>query len=199
MFMSIYPALHKKWPDLSVTPIEMGVRAQQAAIAKGDIDIGFVTLADKEKTNDHYIDLCTEDFVLIAPKMYPFTEYAIDDSGEFPLTDLDKFKEEPFALMHSTSTMRDITDRLFAKHGFQPHVLFNSSSTTSLLNMTELGLCCALIPKFYLKKADPDKILAFSLKEHPSWKLSITYRSGSYLSDSAHTFIALASEYWKAQ
>jgi len=49
MFTAIYPALHEKYPGLIVTPVEMNVQRQQEAIAKGQLDIGFVTAAVKEK------------------------------------------------------------------------------------------------------------------------------------------------------
>ena len=38
MFTSIYPELHRSFPNLDVRPIEMRVRAQQDAIAKGEIE-----------------------------------------------------------------------------------------------------------------------------------------------------------------
>ncbi|MFR5731976.1 MAG: hypothetical protein ACLUD2_08495 [Clostridium sp.] len=40
MFTAIYPELHRSFPNLDVRPIEMRVRAQQDAIAKGEIDVG---------------------------------------------------------------------------------------------------------------------------------------------------------------
>lgn len=199
MLMNIYPALHERWPNLIVIPTEMNVRSQQEAIENGEIDIGFVTIADQEKTKDHYVDLCKEEIIVIAPKMYPFTEYSTTTKSDLPEVDFRKFKEEPVALMNPESTLRNIIDRIFSRYDMTPHILFETSSTTSTVNMVELGLCFALIPKYYLKKCDRDKVAAFSLKEHPYWNLSILYRKDSYLSDGAHTFINLALQYWKKE
>ncbi|MFR1038097.1 MAG: hypothetical protein ACLSE4_04420 [Clostridium sp.] len=49
-------------------PIEMRVRAQQDAIAKGDIDVGLMTLTQKDQTSDTYYPLKQEELVLIIPK-----------------------------------------------------------------------------------------------------------------------------------
>ena len=60
MFTSIYPELHRSFPNLDVRPIEMRVRAQQDAIAKGDIDVGLMTLTQKDQTSDTYYPLKQE-------------------------------------------------------------------------------------------------------------------------------------------
>ena len=67
MFTSIYPELHRSFPNLDVRPIEMRVRAQQDAIAKGDIDVGLMTLTQKDQTSDTYYPLKQEELVLIIP------------------------------------------------------------------------------------------------------------------------------------
>lgn len=67
MFTAIYPELHRSFPNLDVRPIEMRVRAQQDAIAKGEIDVGLMTLARRDQTSDTYYPLKQEELVLIIP------------------------------------------------------------------------------------------------------------------------------------
>ena len=196
MFTAIYPALHEKYPGLIVTPVEMNVQRQQEAIAKGQLDIGFVTAAVKEKTNDHYLDLGKEEFVLVVPKDSSFG-LEEQDWDTLPVIDLKKLENETFSLMYKSSTSRKFVDRLFEKAGFFPQIMMESSSTTSLLHLAELGLCNVIIPRYYIQEAEKDKVSAYVFKNHMTWDLSITYRSGSYLSDPAHTFISLADEYWR--
>ena len=106
MFTSIYPELHRSFPNLDVRPIEMRVRAQQDAIAKGDIDVGLMTLTQKDQTSDTYYPLKQEELVLIIPSGHPLAAKAAP-SGE-PLTTLDliELRYEPFVLMDKTSTLR---------------------------------------------------------------------------------------------
>ena len=196
MFMGIYAKLHERYENLNVTPIEMTVRAQQEAITKGDIDIGFVTLSDDEKSSDSYVEIGREEMMVVIPKFHPLAKSAAPAGEEFATIDISSLQYEPFAMMYKTSTNRAICDKICKRAGFVPNILFETSSTASILYMVQLGLCCAILPRYYLSTADMDKIAAFTLPDHPCWELCITYRKGSYLSDGAHTFIHLAAEYW---
>ena len=51
------PELHRNYPNLDVRPIEMRVRAQQDAIARGEIDVGLMTLRPIDRTIDTYYPL----------------------------------------------------------------------------------------------------------------------------------------------
>ena len=55
MFTSIYPVLHKDCPELAVTPLEMTVHSQQKAIARGELDIGFMIMGARQRGSDSYI------------------------------------------------------------------------------------------------------------------------------------------------
>lgn len=132
MFTAIYPELHRSFPNLDVRPIEMRVRAQQDAIAKGDIDVGLMTLTQKDQTSDTYYPLKQEELVLIIPSGHPLAEKAAP-SGE-PLTTLDltELRYEPFVLMDKTSTLRSSCDLLFEKAGFAPNILFETNNTSGI-------------------------------------------------------------------
>ena len=198
MFLEIYPQLRAQYPDLVVRPIEMGVRHQQRAIANGEIDLGFVTLADEERTSDHYIEVGREEMAAMIPRVLPQARgYPVASFDEdLPMLDLKLLENEPFAVMFHESTTRTIQDRIFANAGFDPHIILETSSTRSQRAMVELGLCCCIMPRYYTIDADISKVAAFVLPGHPFWKLCLSYKRDSYLSDAAHTFIALATEYW---
>ena len=97
--------------------------------------------------------------------------------------------------MYKESTIRQLTDQLFAQAGFHPNVLFETASNLTILMMIQSRLCCGLIPAYYLKQPVPD-ITCFSLPEHPTWDIAASFRRGTYLSRPAKYFIELASAYW---
>jgi len=198
MFLKIYPDLHKKYPDLAVTPLEMNVRSQQKAVSTGSIDLGLVTLDDADRTSDHYIDLGREEFFLVIPRTHPKAAFSPsqDPKSIFPVTDLADFADVPFATMHTGTTNRAFQERIYAAHGIEPHIMLETTSVHSILYMSSLGLCCAMIPSYYLAEVDFGRCAVFALPDHPNWRICITYRKGSYLSDAAHTFIALCVDYW---
>ena len=103
MFTAIYPELHRSFPNLDVRPIEMRVRAQQDAIAKGEIDVGLMTLAPRDQTSDTYYPLKKEELVLIIPTGHPLAEKAAPYGEPLATMDLNELRYEPFVLMDKTS------------------------------------------------------------------------------------------------
>ena len=197
MFTAIYPELHRNCPNLDVVPIEMRVRFQQQAIAKGDIDIGFITLHPRERTGDHYIQLATEELAVIIPAGHPLAKKAAPPGEPLAVMDLRELRYEPFVLMDKASTLRAVCDTVFEQAGFLPNVLFETNNTGGIASMVESTLCCGIIPYYYVKKQS-DKLAAFALPNHPYWEIDISYRKNSYLSLGAKEFIRLAKEYWQA-
>ncbi|MGL5433874.1 MAG: LysR family transcriptional regulator [Lachnospiraceae bacterium] len=195
MFTSIYPTLHQTFPHLEVVPIEMRVRPQQNAISNEQIDLGFLALDESNRTADTYLTLGTEELVVIIPSGHPLAEKAAPMSDSYPVIDIAELRYEPFVLMDKHSTLRAVCDKIFAKAGFTPHVLFETNNTGSITTMVESTLCCGIVPNYYAAK-DSDKLSCFSLDYHPSWELAISYRKGGYLSSGAKEFIRLAQDYW---
>lgn len=195
MFTSIYPLLHQNFDNLSVTPVEMNVRSQQEAIAKGELDLGFMTLCEKQRTADTYISLGSEEMVLIIPRLHPLSRLAAPPGEPLSVIDIRELKYEPFVMMYKTSTNRQICDDIFERAGFKPYVLFETSSTPSIAAMVQSALCCGILPRYYVDPSD-SQLSCFVLADHPTWDLCISHRKNSYVSNGAREFIRLAREYW---
>lgn len=195
MFTSIYPELHRNYPNLDVKPIEMRVRAQQAAIDKGEIDIGFMTLHERDRTNDAYITLGTEELMLIIPSGHPVAKKAAPEGEPLATLDIRELQYEPFVLMDKSSTLRAVCDTVFDGAGFAPNILFETNNTGGIASMVESTLCCGIIPWYYVRQPS-HKIARFALNTHPSWEIAISYQKSNYLSSGAKEFIRLAQEYW---
>ena len=54
MFTAAYSAFHQQYPNITIVPREGVVRDLQRLISQGDLDIGFLTLTDMDRTNDVY-------------------------------------------------------------------------------------------------------------------------------------------------
>ena len=196
MFTSIYPELHRSFPNLDVRPIEMRVRAQQDAIAKGDIDVGLMTLTQKDQTSDTYYPLKQEELVLIIPSGHPLAEKAAPSGEPLATLDLTELRYEPFVLMDKTSTLRSSCDLLFEKAGFAPNILFETNNTSGIAAMVQSTLCCGIIPRYYTLGLT-EGVACFSLPERPSWEIVISCQKNGYLNSGAREFIRLAREYWE--
>ena len=74
MFTHVYPAFHQSYPNVVVEPHELSVHRQQQMISQGNLDIGFQTLSERQKTDSEYIKLGEEEIFLLVPSIHPAAE-----------------------------------------------------------------------------------------------------------------------------
>lgn len=196
MFTYVYPVFHKRYPEIIVTVKETPVRSQQSLIAKGDIDIGFLTLQSNQQTGDTYIPICKEELILVVPTKHPVCKKAKSNNiSKYPEIQLSELANDTFALIYKDSTLYECTKHIFREAGFSPNVLFETSRAATILTMVSSGLCCSIVPDSEsMKHIKGVKFL--SLDTHPFWDVTASYKRGSYLSEPAKYFISLAHQYW---
>lgn len=196
IFSCVYPIFHRNNPGILIEPMELSVKEQLAMLSAGSLDIGFMTLPKRyEAFNSHtYTQIKTEEIFLAIPRRHPLSALATSSKKPFPVLDLYQLREEPFVLMHQKSTFRSMADGIFKEAGFLPHVLFETSSTHTILTMIESEICCGLIPEYYVDTLN-EKITYFSLGSHPTWDLLACRKKGRYESKASKDFIHLAKEY----
>ncbi|MCC8127592.1 MAG: LysR family transcriptional regulator [Clostridiales bacterium] len=195
MFSDVYPHFHRKFPEVTVEPRELSVKKQQALIAHGDLDLGFQTLCETQRTAADYILIRREELFLALPGGHPLAEGLSPQDYHNRELSVSSVQYEPFVLMYQESTIRQLVDGIFAQAGFRPQVLFETANTPTILSMIRNHLCCGIIPEHYIDPHD-NGIIYFSLPSHPSWDLVISSRKGAYLSKAARYFIRLSTELW---
>lgn len=199
MFTSVYPAFHRKYPDITINVYEVNVRRQQQMIASGTLDLGFLTLSSNQRTDDEYTFIHSEEIILAVPSEHPVCPQATPTaSGGFPELDIRLLQHEPFALMYKESTVRELMDSIFRKAGFVPTVLFEAARSHTTLSMVSARMCCALVPENSSHEQFSGTSF-FCLPDHPTWELVASYKKRSYLSKPAQYFLNLASDYWRGQ
>lgn len=213
MFSALYPGFHRSFPQVHLVPLELSVRAQQEQIAYGALDLGFVTVfPEQKKSGLTYTTLTGEEIFLALPEK--LADHLLDKSeGEiepksdlpaatasadapYPSLDLGRLKKYPFVLMYQQSTIRRLIDRLFEEAGFTPDVLFETSSTNTIITMIQAGACCGFVPACYADLS-MENIRFFSLPSRPKWEVCACFLSGRYLSKAAREFISQAAMYWR--
>ena len=199
MFTWVYPYFHHKYPNIVVNVIETNVREQQKLVARGDLDIGFVTLTDEQKTGDDYTLICDEELLLAVPSFHPACAEAVtDDAGKYPFLPLSRLMHEPFALMHKKSTIYPFVDQIFRQEKIVPNILFETSRATTIMDIVNAGMCCGIVPDSDVL-APASGVSLFCLPSHPAWHIMSLTRKGSYLNHPAKYFILLATMYWQKQ
>lgn len=199
MFIHVYPVFHKAYPNVTIEPHELSVHRQQQMIAQGNLDIGFQTLSERQRTDSEYIKLGEEEIFLLVPSILPVAKQ-LNTAGTtkeepVPIANLSLFQYEPFVLMYKESTSRAITDEIFRKSGFTPNVLFETASNSTVVSMIQANLCCGVVPEYYVRNLPPN-VSCFAFASHPSWDIVANYRKGGYLSEAAKYLISLVQNFW---
>ncbi len=195
MFTSAYSAFHQLYPNITITPREGGVRDLQELIAHGDLDIGFLTLTENDRTNDCSETIYTEEIFLAVPSIHPAAALLPPSKEQYATLDIRALRHEPFVVMDKRSTMRALVDRIFSDAGFQPHILFETGNNQTVLSMLQANFCCGILAYYYVKNI-PQGITCFHLPDRPSWEFAASYKKGRYLSKAARGFIDLMKEQW---
>lgn len=194
MFTAIYPKFHQFFPDVILEPQESNVRTMQKLISNGQIDLGLITLNDSQKDDNTYHHMAYEEIYLAVPSSHPLAAAGGRTVKEAPETALETFREDSFILISHTSTMYQLVQNLFHEAGFEPKVLFSTSSNVSKYRMVNAGVGCALLPAVFAVPGE--NIVFFRLKQHPCWEITMCSRKGAYLSAVEKNFLTLCREYW---
>lgn len=195
MFTSAYAIFHQRYPNIIIEPKEGVVRELQKLISQGDLDIGFLTLTDVDRTTDIYETIYTEELFLAVPSGHPVARLAPKEPGIFATLDIRTLQYEPFVLMDKRSTMRTMINQIFAEAGFEPQILFETGNNHTIISMIQSNLSCGILTYYYVKNL-PSGITCFRLPTHPTWEFTASYKKGRYLSDAARCFIDLMKSQW---
>ena len=195
MFTSSYAVFHQLYPNIIIEPKEGIVRDLQKLICQGDLDIGFLTLTDKDRTDDIYETIYTEELFLAVPSGHPIVKSHPAKEGEYATLDIRELQYEPFVLMDKRSTMRTLVDQIFSSAGFVPQILFETGNNHTIISMIHASLCCGILTYYYVKDLPPG-ITCFRLPSRPTWDFAASYKKGRYLSEAARCFIDLMKSQW---
>ena len=128
------------------------------------------------------------------PASHPLAHLAGERSWEtFPSIDLALLRDEAFALVAKTTRLRTMIDESFRAAGFLPKVLFESSSTATVVNMVKNQVCPAFFPQSYVDPSAP--MVYFTTKPKQSWVQTVAYLKGEYLTKPEKYFIELVKQY----
>lgn len=197
MFTQVYPVFHQRYPKIVINVKETSVRTQQRLIAKGELDVGFVTLRDFQRTADTYQQICTEELVLVVPSGHPACKKARPGAaGGCPELPVEEVLHEPFALMYKESTIYECISQIFRQAGFFPDVLFETARACTILEIVAAGMCCSIVP-YSESILSVEGVAVFAMPDHPTWNIMALYKKGSCPGRPAKDFVSLAAEYWK--
>lgn len=193
MFSKAYPVFHERYPHITFRIHEARVKTMEQLVLQKEVTMAFSTYAKGLKSPDlEYIDLSEEQIVLGLPKSHPLSYLAGEESWKtLPEFDIRLLRNENFILSSRKTRIREMTDRIFELAGFWPNILFESTSTSTLMNMVRNQVCPAFFPQSYIEPDSP--IVYFTVPPKYSWMRCVAYLKGAYLTKAEKYFIELAT------
>ena len=202
VFTAIYQQFHQRYPHIDFSLAEKIVVDQYQMLGRGSLDLGIVLIkklpAEIQRTLIRE-DLYQEDLLLGIPLSHPLASRAVPLSAGKPLRaiDLRLFKDDPFALIFKSSTMRrDVSDPLFEQCGFTPHIMLETAMNNALATLVSRGFCCTILPHSrVLASSHRDECAWFRLLENPTWSVSVGRRKDYRLGEATRYLLELAKQY----
>ena len=193
LFCAVFPEFHEVFPKITLKLEDHIVKDQYDFLEKGKLDIGMVMVSDHPMKQLEYVHLADERFLLGIPKSHRLAaDYHPDENGDYPLMELSRCKDEPFSLMFSGSTMREVIDPVFERAGFTPQILFESRTNHIVALMVENGICLTILPESQIQRYH--SIRWFRLADNPSWESCLIYHHDNPPRKAGRYLIELAKE-----
>lgn len=199
MFSYVYPVFRKRYPNVTFRIREARVKKMEQMLLQKEVTLACVTYADGIKNPElEYQDMEEELMVLGLPASHPLASLAGERSWEtFPELDLRLLKDEGFTMISRETRIRDMIDRSFVRAGFAPKILFESTSTLTVVNMVKNQVSPAFFPQSYVDPEAP--VVYFSVPPRQSWMRCVAYLKGAYLTRPEKYFIELATKYTRGE
>lgn len=199
MFSCIYPLFHEKYPNITFSIKEARVKKMELLVLQKEVTMACLTYSgDMKNPSLEYHDMNEELMVLALPKSHDLAYLAGDESWRtFPEIDLKLLRDDSFTLISRETRMRDMIDLAFEAAGFRPKILFESTSTRTVVNMVRQQICPAFFPQSYVEPDSP--MVYFSVSPRQTWMRCMAYLKGCYLSKPEKYFMDLATRYTKGQ
>ena len=195
LFSHIYPTFRRRYPNVTFSIHEAHVKKMETMLLQKEVTLACLTYSQGSKhAAIEYVDTKKELMVLGLPASHPLAHLAGERSWEtFPSIDLALLRDEAFALVAKTTRLRTMIDDSFRAAGFLPKVLFESSSTATVVNMVKNQVCPAFFPQSYVDPSAP--MVYFTTKPKQSWVQTVAYLKGEYLTKPEKYFIELVKQY----
>ena len=195
MFSHLYPIFHAKYPNIAFRVHEARGKKMEQLLLQKEVTLACTAYeTGSQRPEFDYLDMSEELIVLGLPASHPLAYLAGAQSWEtFPEIDLNLLRNEEFTMCSKETIIRRMVDDDFEAAGFHPRILFESSSTLTVVNMVRNQVGPAFFPQSYVEKDAP--IVYFSVTPRRSWMRSVAYLKGTYLTKPEKYFLELTRQY----
>lgn len=195
MLSYILGDFRKYYPRVELVMSDNNLGSMRNLIARGEIDIAFVTADSLEPYKGQSIELKKEEVVFAAPSNHAYCQ-KLSTSSSRTLTSaqlLEIFQTTPFILQHKGSCIRYLLENFFEQEEFNPTIACSTSHVQSICDMISSNIGVGFIPGEY--PIPKESITCFSLEPKIYRIHSIIYRKDLIMTPPNRCLIELAQKY----
>jgi DNA-binding transcriptional LysR family regulator len=170
------------WPAVDVVLGEYDDEDVEAALERGELDVGFVLLPVLDAPLET-MELLHDPYVLLVPVSSPFA------SG--PLPSLKEIGEEPLVGFRSDRSLEPV-EAAIRGAGVEPRYAFRSNDNTTVQGLVAAGIGNGILPRLTVDAADPRVAVRELGDEVPPRVIAIARHRDRYHSPAARAFVDTA-------
>ena len=190
----IFSRFSSRYPLVRLRLMDGYMSHLRKMVLDGTCSFSLGTCFDTESPEFDYITLFREEVVIVVPSFHPLALRCTDTHGDptkrLPQAEPLELSDSPFILMTPGTSIRKISDYIFARAGFTPTVVYESGNNTVIKNMVRGGSGIGFQPRSLARLNDPD-IAYLSLSPRVFLDLCIILKKGTILTESERYFIYL--------
>ena len=190
----IFSCFSARYPQVRLRLMDGYMSHLRKMVLDGTCSFSLGTCFDTESPEFDYITLFREEVVIVVPSFHPLALRCTDTHGDstkrLPQAEPLELSDSPFILMTPGTSIRKISDYIFAQAGFTPTVVYESGNNTVVQNMVHGGSGVGFQPRSLTRLNDPD-IAYLSLSPRVFLDLCIIPKKGTVLTESERYFIYL--------
>lgn len=200
----VLPAFHREHPGIELRVVEETTDQLERNLLSGRLDFAIMHTgagdgASEDPGLSHEV-ISRDPFLIAAPPGTPYAEKAVRVDGRpYPELDPALLGDEPFLMVSRGQRIRHVTDRVLARAGITPQVVFTSRSYETLRRLAAEGMGYTFVPLQYVGIFGGEEYRPqyFMIPERYGayWELSVVTLKDAYLARAAKAFLACFREH----
>lgn len=201
MLTSILGKFREYYPNIELIMSDDNFHAMRGAIARGELDLAFITADTLDPFKNQSLELKREEVVFAAPSQHPYCQKV--EKGRMPRLNstqlIEAFHTTPFILQRKGSCIRYLVEDFFGHQDFVPTIACSTNHAQSICDMVASNIGVGFIPKGY---SIPSHNIVYYHLDPPMHRIhSVIYRKDMIL-EPQHKFLfqlarGYVAENWK--
>ena len=193
MVAQIFTRFNRRFPDVKVEIRESYMSGLRDLVREEKVNFALGSCYDSEDPEFDYIIVSREEVVIGVPSFHRLAVRGLEMPGYperlLPL-EVSELADTPFVLLSSGTTVRAISDSLFAREGIYPTIVFETNNNLVLSSMIRRGAGAGFLPRSAMVK-DANDIVYFSISPRYYLNLAIFLPKNKKLSEAERYLLYL--------